>query len=1026
MTQSGRDEGWLRAWCTKLDVPVDNFQPLLPLSSTYTLSTRKEDDDQANFLLAQASEIRRTGEPRVTAIRTFKKDKWSYEDYCGVLTDIVNGSGEVGVAESAWNSMQLQKPKKARTRRFSRRQQAGDEETNDMLFLLLCSTMRYKETDMFHFLAHSACQDVVNRILPTALQMHSQQNTRILLEENADPNTCPEEFLNLVRTGNEEFVRLVLQAQTPVDFATLTSVLPDAVQRGSAPIVNLLLAHGADANAHNANAMEKAIRSKRNDLALAMLMSPNPPLPETLAPIVAHVFFKMDMLQDKKYSLIELLLNGGAAGESVSLALGGAVRQGWTNLVELFVDKGASINYFNAEAYRHAIHEVDLVVAAILNRGKLDDDLATDLFEEIYKTKYGRAISKEKWRALAEMLLAQGASGSVVDDALVERVRSKDLASVRLLLREGASVDYDSSSALDNAVVSEDEAFVDALLQYQPATQSVNFVFNRVETLSHKVQTQFARKLLDAGANGEEVDKVLRFAVFRVAAERDRELIRVLVDGGADVSQDDGELLHVAVKTSDFETTQVLLLGFPSASLLADCVLTAAAHPGERERYQFVQLLLHAGARGDKVSEALCSSIDGTASGFRLATLLLTDGEANSGYRNGESFKKAIELGVVEFLELLAQYNHLEDADFCSCLIAAIDLLQRDRTRLEKIRILLMSSQDLSGNTGTAALLHEMQGLKRRNGSTLGVLHMLLEAGADVNHKQGSIFVDAIELGLFNCFKLFLSAHPFFQSLEFAFDKALAYAFAAEDRAADTRYVQELLSTGMAQSVLDKALLHTTERHNEDLVLLLLRHGASVNYQEGAVVRKAIQKLDLVLLAHLLRHEPTADTLNNGFSLTMALHDIRAKHDSYQLLLNAGRISQPLRDEALVAAADGGCMQASISGLLLEHKASPNYATGTPVCRAIKSSNYRVELTRMFTRHNISKDTVAAGIACAFDALQAEVRVATMEQLLAVHKPQQALDQLLLKAVRYFSINHSTNLHRYMHPTLMANSFNVC
>ncbi|KAL4804657.1 hypothetical protein BDV18DRAFT_142308 [Aspergillus unguis] len=999
MMTSGRDEGWLRAWCTKLDIPADDFHPLLPLSSTYTLSTQKADEDQANFLLARASEVRRTGEPRITAIRNFKKDRWSYEDYCSVLTEIVNNSGSVGVAESVWNNLKLQKPKKARTGRFARRQQAGDEETDDMLFLFLCSTMRYKETEMFHFLAHCASQDVVNRILPTALQMNSLQNTQILLEENADPNTCPEEFLTLVRAGNEEFVRLLLQSQTPIDLGTLTSALPDAVQRGSAPIVQLLLAHGADANALNAAAMEKAIRAKRTDLALLMFMCPNPPLPDTLAPIVAYVFFKMEMLEDKKYSFIELLLNGGAAGECVSLALGGAVRQRWTNLVELFVDKGVSINYFNAEAYRHAIHEVDLVVAGILNRGKLDDDLATDLFGELGKTKYGSSISNDKWRALAEMLLEQGAAGQVVDEALVDRVKAKDLVSVRLLLREGASVDYDNASALDNAVVSEDEDFIDALLQYQPAIQSVNSVFNRVETLSLGVQINITRKLLDAGASGEAVDKVLFSAVYKNIEERDRKFIKLLVDGGADVSQDDGEILHMAIQTGDIETFQILLLGFPPASLLSECMPSAMGRHADEERYKFVDILLHAGARGDKVSQALVDSIDGTSAELRLATLLLTTGEANTGYQNGASFKEAIELPGIEFLELLAQYNHLDEVDYRSCLVAAIDLRQRDRTRLEKIRILLMSSQDLSGSTGTAALLHEMKGLKRRSESTLGVLHMLLEAGADINHKQGRIFVDAIELGLFECFKLFLSAHPSFQSLEFAFDKALACAFPAADRPADVRYLQELLATGMPQPVLDKALLHTAEKQNEDLVLLLLRHGASVNYQEGASVRKAVQKLDLGLLAHLLRHDPNEVTLNSGFSLTMALHDIRAKHDSYQLLLNSGPISQPLRDEALVAAADGGWMQASICELLLEHKASPNYATGAPICRAIKSTNYRVEFTRLFMRYSITEETVAAGINCSFDALQAEVRVSTMEQLLAKHKPQHALDQLLMKAV---------------------------
>ncbi|KAL4905603.1 hypothetical protein BDW74DRAFT_152859 [Aspergillus multicolor] len=999
MAQSGRDEGWLRAWCTKLDIPADDFKPLLPLTSTYMISTQKEDEAEANLLLAQASEIRRNGEAKTTAATSkIKKDKWSYEDYCGVLSQIVNTSGAVGVAESVWESLQLQKPKKARAGRFARRQQAGDEETDDLLFLLLCSTMRYKQTDMFHFLAHSASQEVVNRMLPTAIQMHSQQYSRILLEENADPNTCPEEFITLVRTGDEEFVRLLLQAQAAIDLATLTSALPDAVQRGSAPIVQLLLAHGADSNAHNASAMEKAIRAKRTDLALLMFMSPNPPLPETLAPIVAYVFFKMEMLEDKKYNLIELLLNGGAAGECVSLALGGAVRQRWTDMVELLVDKGVSVNYYNAEGYRHAIHEVDLETLKILNRGNLDDDLATDLFSEIYKAKYGTSLPNEKWSAMAELLLEQGAAGKVVDEALIERVRVKDLASVKLLLREGASVDYDNAAALDDAVASRNEEFIDAILQYQPAAQSVNSVFRHVQTFPRDIRIRITRKLLDAGANGEEVDRILKLAMSRSTGERDRDFIKVLVEGGADVSQRNGDLLHIAVEASDSETLEILLLGFPSPTVLATCV-PPSMKLDESNRYKIVHMLLHAGARGDEICQALVDSVDGTPSGCELASLLLTTGEANTGYKNGEAFKKAIESGNIDFLELLAQYNHLADFDFCSCILAAMDLLQRDRTRLEKIRILLMSGPDLSGSTGTAALRHEMENLKRRNEMTLGVLDMLLEAGADVNHGQGQIFVDAIELDMFHCFKLFLAADPFFQSLELAFDKALVYAFPTEDRPVDKRYLEALLATGLPQETLDKALLHTVDKQNEDLVVLLLQHNASINYEDGVAVRKAIQKLDIGLLAHLLRHEPTEATLNSAFGLSMAIHDIGAKYQAYELLLAAGSISQRLLDEALVSAADAGWMQASTCELLLKHKASPNYANGTPICRAIKSSNYRLDLTRLFLPYEVSEEAVAAALACAFDALQAEIRVSTMELLLTAHKPQQTLDQLLLKAV---------------------------
>ncbi|KAL3471612.1 hypothetical protein BJX99DRAFT_21589 [Aspergillus californicus] len=997
MPQSGRDEGWLRAWCTKLDVPEDGLSRLLPLTSTYTSFAQKDDEDYANILIAQASEIRRTGDSKTTTVAgKIKKDKWTYEDYCGVLTEIVNGSGSVGVAESVWNSFQLQKPKKARAGRFSRRQQAAGDETDDLLFSLLCGTMRYKQTDMFHLLAHVATPDVLNRMLPTAIEMRSLRNTQILLEENADPNTCHEEFLTIVRAGDEGFVRLLLQAQTPIELTTLTAALPDAVQIGSAAILQLLLAYGADADAQNGLAMEKAVRTKRTDLILSMMMCQNPPSPGTLAPIVAYAFFKMDMMDDKKTLLIELLLNGGAAGETISLALAGAVRQRSSDFVQLFVDKGVSINYYNAEAYRHAVHEVDLETLRILNRGNLDNDLATDIFSEIDGTKHGSSITNDDWRALAGFLLDQGANGIVINEALIERVKSSDLASVNLLLRHGASVDYSDASALDYAVESEDEKFIDSLLQSRPSTQSVNTVFRRVETLSPNSQLRITGKLLDAGATGVAVDRILKTAMNLPAGNRDQDFIQLLIEGGADVSQGQGNLLQRAVETSDDEILHILLLGFPPPNVLATCV-PLVMNLTDGQRYKILHMLLHAGARGDEVSQTLIDSIDGTPAGFHLTSLLLTTGEANTGFDSGKAFKKAIASTNIDFLELLAQYNHLQETDFCSCLLAAIDLPQGDDSRLEKIRILLMSTEQMGGETGTTSLRHEMQGLKRRGETTLGVLDMLIEAGADVNHNQGLILVDAIEMDLFGCYNLFLASNPTFQTLEIAFEKALVTAF----RNSDLRYIQELLEVGMPQETLDKALLRATEEEQSDqLVLLLLSYDASVNYQEGASVRKAVSRLDLTLLAHLLQHGPNEVTLNSAFALGMTIKDPRVKYESYQLLLKAGTFSKRLLDEALVSAADGGWNMAPICELLLEHGASPSYATGAPICRAIKAANYRFELIQMFLRFGVSEDAVAAGLACAFEVLQSELRLATMELLLSAAKPQLTIDQLLLKTVQ--------------------------
>ncbi|KAL2851166.1 hypothetical protein BJY01DRAFT_245103 [Aspergillus pseudoustus] len=909
MPPSGRDEEWLRAQLYALGGPDPDIAPLRPLLSTYTTAWSQAEDDQAVLFLTQASEARRNGEVKtLTKGPKVKHDKWSFEDYETVLKQIVGPCFvSVGVIASVLHHLAAHQPKKARTGSLKFRKSVKENDIHSLMSSLMTTTITHNEFEQLRVLANCARTAgypiVVSRALPTAVRMDKATAVQILVEEGADTNTCSEVFLECVAAGKLDFIHLLLRSQTPVSPSITTNALPGAVKLGDVTTVQLLLAHGAGTEFQKGLALENAIDASRTDLIILLLLCKNHPAAATAGSMVSYVWSNPELFAGLQRQLIELLLNGGACGNEVDAVLLGAVEQKWGELVQLLMGKGASITSCNGGAYRQAIQALDYEMLQILDTGELGPALATDIFGSLYTTKHGAGISPEDWWKLATLLLAQGAAGDIVHEALINRVSVRDLKSVKSLLFYGASVDYNEGRALGIAVSSEDLNYIVPILQHQPKTETVNAVFPRVTELSHPVQLDITCRLIDAGATGAPVDEVLTAAVSLPMCQRDHPFINTLVEAGADVGKMDGFLLREVVRDGDLKTLKLLLQGaFPTA--IAFSCIPFAMNLGDRQRYEIVEALVDRGARGGPVvAQALVDSIDETRpSAIRVTELLLTSGAANTAFNNGEAFKMAITCQGLEYLQLLVLFNQLAETEFCSCLVLAIRL-PRDDMRLEKVKLLLSTGANMSSENWYTALKSEMLCLHDGGSEPSAVLQLLLDAGADVNYHNGQVICDAVNLGLFETFTMYICCSLTSQSHEEAFTTALAYGI----KSMDLRFMQELLKLDTPATLLDKAL---------------------------------------------------------------------------------------------VVAARWGGKARDLCEALLEHHASPNYESGTPLCEAIKSRHYHPSLLELLLRFELTSEAVGAALNCVFDALQGQERLAAVNLLLTSTKPQEALDGLLLKAVQ--------------------------
>ncbi|KAJ5372653.1 hypothetical protein N7517_004659 [Penicillium concentricum] len=331
MPHNGRDEEWLRAQLQTLGGPDSNEQTLEPLISTHLATWSHTEADQAVLFLTQASEARRHGEVKtMTSPAKIKKDKWTYEDYDSVLKHIVGlESVPVGVIESVLNHFKANQPKKARTGTLKLRKPVTDDETYALMTDLMTTALTNNRLDQLRILAHSAAPDVVSRVMPMGIWIDNIEGVQLLMEEKADTNTCPEEFLGSVLAGKLDFIRLLLRSQRPVSNAITTQALPAAVKLGNIEMVQLLLAHGANPSFDNGLALKNAIDADRVDIIILLLLCKMHPAGDLLGSMVSYVWSAPHVFAVRQYHLIEVLLNGGACGSDVDVVLLGSVAQCW-------------------------------------------------------------------------------------------------------------------------------------------------------------------------------------------------------------------------------------------------------------------------------------------------------------------------------------------------------------------------------------------------------------------------------------------------------------------------------------------------------------------------------------------------------------------------------------------------------------------------------------------------------------------------------------------------------------------------
>lgn len=809
-----------------------------------------------------------------------------------------------------------------------------------------------------------------NQALLTALGANCIGTVQELLRSEADPNPGAGQYLmNAVKEQSIDLIRLFLTAIVPIQQSYVDRALISAVGLENAELVALLLAHGANGNYADGQALVDAVSGEHLEDAATILLHCQDVLSLGALNNAAVAACRIGNVLMRQRFVEMLLLTGTDPNLPVIQdQLLAAISTSQREFVDLLISHGTSPDRDDAESLRRAIGLGRIDLVNILLRGPVTESSASRALDEA-----ANLPEADQFEDVVGLLVEKGVSQDSLHRCLAVSVDKACRPTLfTTLIEHGAALDFDDARSLRLALQRNRlDIFPDLLkASCDPKT------LGKVLPDAMKIQDPSERyhvmtSLLDKGVSGKELHSALQRTVIEAKVSADYQLMGLLIRNNASVDYFDnnGNCLCAAAARGDGRVLDMLEQGSPSAETASLAlgklpVPFAKSDAAEYEKTnQMLHLLLRNGAVGDPVAKVLVTAVQEDHRGKALDLLLGHNADAN--YQSGKAVEQAIKLRDLDVLEKLCTYSTLNKATFTTQVPTS---LEPEGFDLRKATLFAQTATK-AGHKDTldAPLLQEVQA----NGSRKEVIELLLGLGASVDHADGEVLRHAVSQGDVVTTRLLLGVKPATTSV--------ARAFPATMRIQDlqTRYalMQSLLSSG-GPGMGDEALIQASREANPDdlsHVELLLQHKASPDYKDGASVLESIKVHNLRLLQFFLKSELSKRTLVNAFNLARKMGCSRDQRYAIFSILLQSRCEKFNTSIALVQTVQRDPTDVETSTLLLNHGASVDYQDGQAM--QLVASAGSLQLLNILREKNPSKRSREAAFASAIHAsLTAEVR----------------------------------------------------
>jgi ankyrin repeat protein len=480
----------------------------------------------------------------------------------------------------------------------------------------------------------------------------------------------------------------------------LAQALIDSVQQGcDARTISLLLDKGADVNYKDGKAAEYTLCA--SDIITLKLICESERLeqgslerlvPQALEPLLFNI--------DKAECLLRCCVkHRGILDSTLLLEVASMGRR--REVIQLLLELGASVDHMEAAALGNTVSDGDIDTTKML----LLKNPARNHLQALLKVVSKIDSTKRQRLSMMQLLLSHGGPGIGQDDVLVQEIelvttREDDLSCIKLLLDNGASVDYQQGVPIQAALDRNQIPIFDLFISQRPAKVSLANAFSsgrRNTAFTVQERWHVFDSLFRAGMGGNNSDTESASLALIEAVERDPSdttIPTLLVKNGASAEYEQGRALQSAVLSASAALVELFLCQQeqrPNINLINRAFGSMISSrsidlPGG---FKTAQLLLEHGVQKSLIDNAMSkafSTTTGYTSKKEVGLFLSHGADVNSG--SGTYFVHAVQKEDMELFHTLVASGQ---PDISVIISALIQSMAPEKVLVRYLRVLLAS-----------------------------------------------------------------------------------------------------------------------------------------------------------------------------------------------------------------------------------------------------------------------------------------------------------------------------------------------
>ncbi|KAI1386052.1 ankyrin [Hypoxylon trugodes] len=556
-----------------------------------------------------------------------------------------------------------------------------------------------------------------------------------------------------------------------------------------------------------------------------------------------------------------------------------------------------------------------------------------------------------------------------ISQSMVEAARAGCLGTVTHLSQSIADGNHDSAAALKAAVAlgRRDIALAIVLGSKPPSQPGLNEAFDQLMThqnINPNEKMAMAEILLCAGAGGDSTAK----ALIHACATYFLEMVHLLISYGASIEYQDAIAVRKAVSKGKIDLVEVMLNGRSSFSshYASECVELLPKKMRFEERHTLLNLLLHKGAAGTPLDDALIDAVE--AGDLEAVKILLTPlfpggkivgskdirkgprsmvferhETASTEHKGALALQIAVKRGDTAIANLILSGKPPNPVALAQIFPSVRNLPPIERYQITESFL----RAGLTGPTVHSALENAIDEKPPHRDEKL--IALFLRYNADVNFNEGHTITAAVLQKDVRLLERLLKSKPTIQVTA----KAIPRAMEIGDNAIRLEIINLLLAAGASQggteiSTAVDAAVQANPPDKRLLKTLLQQGNADVNINQGIAVEHAVLHSDPDILEMILGlGQPNNESLERGLKSVAKLPPSPVKTEKLNSILRRTQskdavtalLIQEVQAVLKVPAAE---QNFSTLKVLIANGADINAMNAEALCRAVAAANMQL------------------------------------------------------------------------------------